>query len=307
MPQQRFYNYGSTGTSSSENTIHYALHKRGVYRGLDLAPNTAGDGVEIGAGYALMHNGVLCYESTAFELSFSPPAVATNYTIIATHTYRELIGGDPVEYAIEVGTLRPLGDPTLDGIVIGWIRHPGGSVALDASHLQGAPKQIPEGNVPEATTLLPIELVAPMQRSYLSSIGPDLTFNASQFDVGTFTIYQEVVSSPTAVGVQTAIQQFQFYVNDAVRPDSISLYNFINAPVTTKIDVEVYGTDQVLVPVTNGTITGTAAWQTSTVSVDRTSGTFDDGKPYTVRVTYTLDPGEAIWVGRLKLNFWPYP
>lgn len=306
MPQERFYNYGSTATSTSENTIHYALHKRGVYRGMDLGVSST-DEVEIAAGYCLMHNGVVCSETTAVDLSFAPPAAATNYTVIATHENRQLIGGDPVEYEVEEGVLRPLGDPTLEGIILGWIYHPGGSIALDASHMQSAPKQIPEGNTDAALNLLPVELVAPMQRSYLSSIGPDLTLNTAEFDAGTFTIYQEVVSSPTAVGVQTAIQQLQFYVNNSVRPDSISLYNFINAPVTTKIDVEVYGTDQALVPVTNGTITGTASWQTSTVTVDRTSGTFDDGKPYTVRVTYTLDPGEAVWVGRIKMNFWPYP
>jgi len=306
MPQKRYYDYHATADDASENSIHYALHPKGVYRGMELHVTSSGD-VEISPGYCLMNDGIVCRENAAFTLSFSPPSAPTNYTIVATHTNRQIIGGVPVEYSIVVGTIYSLLDPGFDGVVLGWIYHPGGATPLSDDFIVEAPKRASLYENTATGSLLPVERIAPIQPSFVSSIGPDLTFNAVEFDAGNFTLYQEIVSSPTAVGVQTAVQHLQFYVNDNTRPSSIELYCLVYTPATTKLDVEVYGTDQVLVPVTGGTILGDGTWKTETVTIDKSAGTFDDGKPYTVRLTYTLDPGNAVWVGRVKLVHWPYP
>ena len=81
---------------------------------------------------------------------------------------------------------------------------------------------------------------------------------------------------------------------------------FPNTP-STEMTVEVYDTSQAPVPVTNGTVVGAGAWDEHTVTVDRTTGTFDDEKPYTVRLTFTVNQGEYIRLGRVVIDSNPYP
>lgn len=311
MPQQRFYDYSKPATSTSENAIHYAIGSKGVYRGMDLGVDATFNNLSVAPGYGLQHDGIIWNESTELTLEFSPPVVATVYTAIATHDNRPLIGGVAVVYSLQEGELTSA--DILNGIVLGWIFHPGSTVPLDVSHILSAPKALNEEYVNSSILLQPTELVAPLQRSIVTATGLDLTFSEVDFDAVNFVVLQDITSAPTAVGIQALIQQVQFYVDSGSvnRPVSFSFYHNFTTVTTTNLIVEVYGTDQSPVNFSGGaasvTINGAGGWNETTVYLDRTDGVFDLGKPYTLRLTYNIAPGESFKLSRIKTNFWPFP
>jgi len=311
MPQQRFYDYSKPASSTYENAIHYALNNKGVYRGMGLGIDATYGGLQIDAGYALQHDGVIWYESTAIVLPFEPPTAATVYTVVATHADRAIIGGVAVEYDILTGEFT--NEDVTNGVAIGWIYHPGAATPLALEHLVSAPKALPEDYAKSLAQSLPIELLPPLQQSVVTSSGLDITFAPSVFDAVNYVIYQDVQNSPTAVGVESLVQQVQFFVqgSTAVRPYSFSFYHNFTTVVTTEITAEVYDTSQSPTVFSTGgttaTVTGTGGWSESTVVLDRTDGTFDVAKPYTLRLTYNVAPGESLQLGRIKANYWPFP
>lgn len=306
MGQIRYYDFGAPQDNETENTVRYALNQKGVYRGFDLSVDTDGNLV-VGTGYALQHNGVAWQEDTDLTFAFNDPATATNYTLVATHEDRSMFGGVPVEYELRQGTILTNAD-LANGIVIGWIYHPGGGLPLLAEYLLKAPTLVDDDYARLVANSQPIELLPPIQRSAVTTVGLNLTFTPVDFDVANFVVMQKVENSPTAVpAVQQLIQNIGVYVNDNQRPQDITVYvNFASTPLT-KITIEVYDTSQVAVPVTNGVITGSGAWTSHTATVDRTAGTFDNGKPYTVRITHDVNKGEYTQLARVAVGFWPYP
>jgi len=283
------------------------LHSKGVYEGLDLKVVTSGSStiLTITSGYGLQHNGVLWYESTDVTIPLYVPMVATNYTLVATHDNRQIFGGVKVDYDLIPDALAP--DVT-NGVVLGWIYYPGGGGPLLQEYCVSAPKQVSNQYVSTLIKNQNLDLIPPFPRAILTSKDADITFTPDAFDVGSFVIYQGMANSPMGLGVEQAIQQIQLYAVEGIRPSYIYFYRYCDAPAATNIQVEVYDTDLLSVPVTGGPIVGSGpSWGQQYVTVDRTAGTFEAGKPYTIRLTYNVDLGREFRLGKISIQFWPYP
>lgn len=304
MTQFRYYNYGSPLDNGTEKITQYALNAKGVYRGFDLSVNTHTNLV-LGSGYGLQYDGVIWHEDNDTAFTFVPPAVATSYTLVATHEDRTILGGIPVEYSLESGELTNA--TVFDGVVLGWIHHPGGGSALIQSYITEAPKYVDDDYAALVASSQPVELLPPLTRYANSAVGPNITFTETEFDAIHFVTNQRIASSPTAVPiVQQLVQNVVIFVKQNLRPVSIVPYvDFASSP-STNMMVEVFDTNQAPVTVTGGIITGSGTWTEHTATVDQNSGTFDVGKPYTVRLTYNVNKGEYIKLGRLLISFWPY-
>jgi hypothetical protein len=304
MPQKRFYNYDSNADSASENSINYALHPKGVYQGLDLVVSLTG-GLTVALGYGLQFNGVLWYESTAVVIPFTPPGVDTDYTLVAQHDNRQIFGGVAVTYDLISGSVLP---DISDGVVLGWVYYRSAGGPLLQEQVVSAPKQVANTLASQAVLRQPLELLPAYPGSILTSSGLDITVTPLAFDAGAFVLYQGVANSPMGVGVEQAIQQIQLYAVAGIRPYSITFYRYCNAPVATNLQVEVYGTDLLAVPVTGSPIVGAGAvWTSQTVLISQTLGTFTAGMPYTIRLTFNVDLGKDFRLGRIVVSFWPYP
>jgi hypothetical protein len=306
MPQHRYWDFGSPVPATADNTVNRVLNDAGVYIGLDLDVDSTSGLLVVTPGFGLQPNGVIWEEDVNVSLSFVPPGIASNYTVVATHEFEQRINGTPVEYDI----LSGISTSVVDGVILGYIYHPGGGVPIAVDQLQSVPKNLPNTHSADLLDLAPKELVPEFPRSYhdVSSSGPDTTFEPKLWTtVGQYLIYQKASNSPTAPGAQQVVQHIQFYVDEAPRPVEFRFYVDIpNAP-NTNLEVQVYGTDQVLVPVTGSPVGFTVGWETRSVTVARTGGTFDAGKPYTLRLVFNLGIGQEISMGRLKAIFWPYP
>lgn len=320
MPQSRIGNFGETATAWLQNASRkYALPK-GVYAGFSLGVTSAFD-LEIAPGAGVQHNGTMWFEglersdgdvdfdsTITITLSFTPPASATDYTVVATHDNQSVFLGVAVEYEIQGGLLTDVSN----GVILGWIRHPGGAVPLDTTMLQDAPKQRADQYAEQIAETLPIDDIPAYTLAVAdpnnSVTGPDVTITPLVWDVSTFTLYQDVSSSVTAVGVQTVIQHFQYYVPDGGhRPSSFQFWMNLTVAPSTELTVELFDTAQSPVTVTGGTILTTTGWESKTVAVEPTSGTFTAGQPYTLRLTYQLAVGGNIKMGRVRALQWPFP
>lgn len=303
MAQLRYFNYGAPFDNVSEKEVHYALHAKGVYRGFALSVN-ADHNLVMGAGYGMQHDGIIWKEDADRTFLFTAPAVPSEYTLVATHEDRSILGGVPVEYDIESGIIS--NEAVADGVAIGWIHHPGG-VPLALEHITEAPKFVENDYAALVAQSLPMEQIPPFTRYANSAIGTDITFTESEFDAFSYLVYEKVANAPAAVpAIQQLVQNVVLFVQSGIRPTEIEVYEeFPNSP-NTNLTVELFDTNQAPVVVTGGTINGSGAWTYHSIQVDQTSGTFDDEKPYTVRLTFNVNKGEYIRLGRLRVHFWKY-
>jgi hypothetical protein len=305
MAQERYYNYGGTASNVAENLLHGTLNTKGVYLGMDLSANSDNN-VQIATGAALQPDGVMWRETDPVNLVFSAPGTATEYTVYATHDDRNILGGVAVTYTLDDTGLFTDTDLT-NGVVLGWIYHPGGGLPLIDDYIQSAPKQVSSVAVPEAVATAPLELLPPIPRSAITNVGVNVTVTEKDFDGSEFLVFQKVENSPTGVPpVQQAVQNISLYY-EGYRPQEIEVYTEFPSSPSTQMAIEVYDTAQAPVAVTGGTLTGDVGWVTTTATVARTGGTFDEGKPYTIRLTYDVNQGTYIRLGRVVVRTSPYP
>lgn len=306
--QRRFGNFGTPDTSEEDKTARFSLNRKGVYSNFNLSVDTLGN-LLIQTGFALQPDGILWTEDSDVTLSFTPPGPATNYTVVAEHEDRQVQGGTAVTYSIDTGLLSGI----TDGVVLGWIHHPGGGAPLDTTHLQIAPRRQANAYTDRALQTQPIDLIAPFPRTYLdpASVGIDVTVTPLAFDSSLFILHQEVSTPLTAVGTQQAIQHAQIYVEDGdegpFRPVGFDFFLDVSTEAGTTLTVEVFGTDQAPVTITSGSPITTTGYESKSVEVDRLSGVFSVGQPYTVRLTHNIDPGGSIKTARIRARFVNYP
>jgi len=139
MSQTRIWNFGDTFTAEKTKQVQAALNLPGVYLGYNITV-TSPTKIAISAnGYLLQPDGILVTETLPVSLTMATlPTIATIYTITCRHTDVQTIGGTPALYAIEVGNFAI--NSLSDGVVLGWITHPGGALPLIASYITLAPK-----------------------------------------------------------------------------------------------------------------------------------------------------------------------
>jgi hypothetical protein len=197
----------------------------------------------------------------------------------------------------------------VNGVIVAWLYHPGGGVPPTAAMIQNAVRAKPEEYTNAKTTLSPEMQQAEFVQAFhdAGASGPNTSLLPREFTTsGQFLVYQRVSNSAGAPGDEQVVQHFPMFIQDDKRPIAVELYCDIPNSPNNNITVQVYDTDQVLVAVTGSPINPTTGWEHKTVTVDRTAGTWDNGKPYEVRLLFNLDPGQSIDLGRLKVNYWPF-
>lgn len=298
--QNRIFNYGAPVDSTQVVLAQYATTAKGVYRGFDLSIDASAD-LTIAAGYGVQHNGVVWAEDGLTTLAFTPPAPATIYTVVATHDNVQITGGVEVEYAIQTGEVTSVAN----GVILGWIYHPGGSVPLATNYLLSAPKMLASPAL--VADAQPVELVAPFDgRWWLDAAsGVNTVVTDPSWDAANFVVYQDAINN-SAIGPEAVIQHVQLY-HGSFRPYAFDFYVNIDADPNTNLTVEVYDTALAAVTTTGGPITGTVGWETHTVTVARYGGTFAAGAPYTLRLTSNMGIAQQVRIARVVARYWPYP
>jgi len=139
MSQSRIWNFGDPFTAEKTKQVQKVLNCPGVYSGYDISIIGTNKISLAAGGYLLQPDGVIVTESIAIQLILATlPSIATIYTITCRHTDVQNIGGAAAIYAIEKGNY-PINSLS-DGVVIGWIHHPGGAAPFIISMITQAQK-----------------------------------------------------------------------------------------------------------------------------------------------------------------------
>lgn len=302
MAQKRFTDRGRPYDHEAWRSLYRTTMSPGVYSGYDLSPSSvSASQVEIAPGALLLPTGIVVVEDTAVAVQIDgifPPSAPTNYTVKTYHTEAAmgLIGGEAMTYEVEASLLSS--QPT-NGVVLGWIRHPGGGVALETSHITMAPKYNPATVAKDFAARMPIVSSPP---NIVSDLGAGISETDGLTDNNAwrgFTNPSTAIDPGTGV-TPVATTYFQYPVYE--RPWEIKIRSII--PVGCQIEVTVYGSLGSVI--TTETLTTHTSWQVNTISIPAGVGTFPTGAKGTIKLVSTIAQGTIVKLADIIVDFWPY-
>lgn len=302
MAQKRFTDRGRPYDHEAWRSLYRNTLSPGVYSGYDLSPSgTSASQVDISPGALLLPSGIVVVEDTTVTVQIEgvfPPSAPTNYTVKTEHSEAAmgLIGGEAMTYAVEASLLSV--QPS-NGVILGWIRHPGGGVPLDTTQITLAPKYAPAEVAKDFSARMPIVSSPP-------NIVSDLGQGVSETDGFTsnhawrgFTNPSTAIDTGTGV-TPVATTYFQYPVYE--RPWQIKVQSII--PVGCQIEVTVYDTSGAVAA--TQTLTTHTSWQQDTIDIPTSNGVFTTGTKGSVKLVSTVAQGTIVKIADIVVDFWPY-
>jgi hypothetical protein len=129
---------GDPVVAASIQEILKSLVVPGILRGFDMTAPTS-TSIAIQPGAAMSDSGVVLVDNEIRTLPFTPTVAPSNFTIYYQYQTSTVFGGAPASLQMQAGLLPAQG--FAGGVLIGWVRYPGGSVTLNAqSHFTSAPR-----------------------------------------------------------------------------------------------------------------------------------------------------------------------
>jgi hypothetical protein len=126
--QRRIQDYGSPVTASSLKSLSSSFSGPAILSGFDFAVE-ASDRLRIGPGTAITDQGVIITETEAKSLTI-PISAPADFTVYYYHIDQNVSGGVAASLTLASGILY---QENVEGVILGYIRYPGGGVALDSS------------------------------------------------------------------------------------------------------------------------------------------------------------------------------
>ena len=135
--QSQFIATGDPVTSVSLQQIFQSLANPGVLEGNELIAVTSSI-LGVSPGTALTDSGVFIIESEVKQLAFTLTVSPQNYTVYYQYVTSKNFGGNPATLTMQTGLVEA--DGFVNGVVLGWVLYPGGSVPLNSSMFVSAPR-----------------------------------------------------------------------------------------------------------------------------------------------------------------------
>ena len=125
--------------------ILMSLADPGVFKGFEFTTPTS-DTLMIRPGAALTDSGILIIEDEPITKQIPLTVAPSNFTVYYSYLPNNTFGGNPAVLVIQPGLIPAYTFEQgqrinfLNGVVLGWIQYPGGSVALNTSMFSSAPR-----------------------------------------------------------------------------------------------------------------------------------------------------------------------
>jgi hypothetical protein len=130
VSQKRIADYGSPAPASSLKALTSSFVVSARLSGMEFVvdgPNR----VRVNPGKAVTHQGVIIEEDEAKTLTITNSSSPADYTILYVHEDADISGGVSAILTIESGLLT---SSVVKGVILGYIRYPGGAVPLSTAH-----------------------------------------------------------------------------------------------------------------------------------------------------------------------------
>ena len=302
MAQKRFTDRGRPYDHEAWRSLYKYTLSPGVYSGYTLSPSsTSASQVVISAGALLLPTGIVVVEDSEVTVQIEgvfPPSAPTNYTIKTEHSEAAmgLIGGEAMTYAAEAALLT---EQPSNGVVLGWIRHPGGGVALEESHITNAPKYAPADVAKDFSARMPVVSSPPELVTELGAGVSNTEGFGSNHTWRGFTNPSTSIDPGTGV-TPVATSYFQYPIYE--RPWEVKLRTIV--PIGDQIEVTLY--DSLGAVAASTTLTSHTTWEVATISVPTDTGTFTIGTQATIKLVSTIAQGTIVKLADFAVDFWPY-
>jgi hypothetical protein len=126
--QKRIQDYGSPVAASSLKSMAASFSGAAILSGFDFAVESS-DRIRVAPGAAVTNQGVIITESESKSITI-PLSAPADYTIYYYHVDQNVSGGVAATLTLASGILP---QENVDGVVLGYVRYPGGGVSLDTS------------------------------------------------------------------------------------------------------------------------------------------------------------------------------
>lgn len=144
MTQRRVQDYGVLAESSDIKQILFGLARSTVLQGNRFG--VAGSSVmRVFSGIAVTNQGVMIVEDEVQELPVPTSTNAQDYTVYYEHVDQDISGGEPAILRIANGILNPDG---INGVILGYVKYPGGAVPLSSAHFYQEPETFLKNFIP---------------------------------------------------------------------------------------------------------------------------------------------------------------
>jgi len=130
MSQKRIQDFGSPVVASSLKSLNKAFVTSALLDGNQFVVDGT-DRLRINPGSAVTKQGVIIIEDEAKFLTIPNTSVPVDYTIFYFHQDANISGGVPAELTLDSGLLT---ESVIDGVILGYVRYPGGAVPLATEH-----------------------------------------------------------------------------------------------------------------------------------------------------------------------------
>jgi hypothetical protein len=139
MTQKRIQDFGSPVVASSLKKINSAFVPPGILKGFEFLADSPSR-LRVNPGVALTNQGVLIIEDEFKYLTLVNTSTPVDYTVFYDHNDQDVSGGVAANLTIQQGLLTA---SVIKGVILGYIRYPGGATPLSSSHfIQQPPLQI---------------------------------------------------------------------------------------------------------------------------------------------------------------------
>ena len=135
MTQRRIQDFGSPVVASSLKELAISFGQAAILNGNNFVADAA-DRVRINPGSAITDQGVIIIEDESKTLTIVNTSVPADYTVFYAHEDQDISGGLPAILTLDSGLLTP---SVVSGVILGYIRYPGGAVPLSGTHFIQAP------------------------------------------------------------------------------------------------------------------------------------------------------------------------
>jgi len=189
MSQKRFLDYGTTADASKTKVMHHQMFSAQVLRVDEpffsaLAP----DQLLINHHAVIFDNGIMLTEDEVQTKIIATSYGSASYTIYYEHEDEDIIGGVAATLQVVPGLLTTV----INGVILGWVVYPGGSVPLDNTMLYANWRGPVVNGQPFEESVIWVSSTAAVPISNSTS----LSFNSSSAVWETVPISQQIDYSP---------------------------------------------------------------------------------------------------------------
>jgi len=293
--QRRYVDRGRPYDHEAWRTLLEVTNPVGVYSGFDLSPSTVvGSQIIAASGGLMLPSGIVVVETeeVTVDLGSGFPPAATNYTVCTLHEEANvgLISGEAMTYYVTAALLTS--QPT-NGVILGWIRHPGGSIPLAASHITDAPKNRDLAQDMAART--------PFRQTPPHFVVPSLVTDMAEvegYDTRPWRGFNYAVTAGRGNAQVTAYVAFPVYAE----PWQVNITTIL--PVGALMYAYLY--DTAGASAGSNTFTAHATYTTNILSVTPGSNTWTSGSTGLLKFIFDIPRGTTVQMANLEVDFWPY-